>query len=398
MRPRSLRWLGPAITVVGLSVALVYFRHTLPDPVEVWHAVAAANRWWLALATAAQFGSMVMFAQQQRCLLAAFGGSMSGGQAIRLTYARTAISIALPAGAAISGAFALRQFRARGADIGAAAAVVVLSGVQAVAALVVIYLAWFVSVGVSGPVGWARVLVPASTVALIVVAVVFLAYLRRRSAALRPHRIPRQAGPPQPPARRRFALLDVAASALDSAASLSVRNWLAGTGYAIANWAGDVLCLLAVAHALGLGLGVVPIVGAYLAVQVVRQIPFTPGGIGLVEAALLVTLVAAGATNDTAAAVVLTYRLLSCWTVAPIGLLAWIGLRRTPAPPDGPPTTGVTRTALAVVDGDRATSDGSGPPARTVHYGAVRPSPLSRSDSRTSRPHGPRSRGRDATR
>src|SRR4051812_4297556 len=193
MRPRSARWLGPAVTVVALVVAVVYFRHTLPDPGQVWQAVTAGQRWWLALAAAVQFASMVMFALQQRRLLVAFGGSMSLRQSIRLTFARTAISIVLPAGAAISGAFALRQLRARGADTGAAAAIVVLSGVQATGALVVIYLAWFVSVGVSGPIGWARVAVPASTVAVIMAGVGFLAYLRRRAASVdHPHRIPRQ--------------------------------------------------------------------------------------------------------------------------------------------------------------------------------------------------------------
>jgi len=407
MRTRSVRWLGPTVTVVGLVVAVVYFRHTLPDPAQVWQAVTAGQRWWLALAAAVQFASMVMFALQQRRLLVAFGGSMSLRQSIRLTFARTAISIALPAGAAISGAFALRQLRARGADTGAAAAIVVLSGVQAIGALVVIYLAWFVSVGVSGPIGWARVAVPASTVALILAGVGFLAYLRRRAAAGdRPHRIPRPAGAATAGfsnrlRRRWFALVDLAANALESAASLSPRDWLAGTGYAMANWAGDVLCLVAVAHALRLELGVVPIVGAYLAVQVVRQIPFTPGGIGLVEAALLVTLVAAGATNDTAAAVVLTYRLLSCWAIAPIGLLAWLGLRATPAPPSDPPTAtppAPARPSLVAVDGDRGPADAIAPPTRRVHYGVPRPSPAGRSDARASRPRGPTSRGPGAAR
>jgi uncharacterized protein (TIRG00374 family) len=99
----------------------------------------------------------------------------------------------------------------------------------------------------------------------------------------------------------------------------------------MANVAADVACLLAVAHAFGLGLPIIAIVGAYLAVQIVRQLPITPGGIGLVEAGLLVALVTAGGRNTTAAAVVLIYRLLSCWLVAPVGLVAWIGLRAVPA-------------------------------------------------------------------
>jgi uncharacterized protein (TIRG00374 family) len=100
------------------------------------------------------------------------------------------------------------------------------------------------------------------------------------------------------------------------------------------NWLFDVACLLAVGRAFGLPVNAVKIVGAYLVVQLIRQIPLTPGGVGMVEASLLLSLVAAGATSDTAAAVVLTYRLLSCWLIAPIGLLSWFTLR---ANPDRPP-------------------------------------------------------------
>jgi uncharacterized membrane protein YbhN (UPF0104 family) len=121
--------------------------------------------------------------------------------------------------------------------------------------------------------------------------------------------------------------VEVASGAIRHAASLSVRDWAAGGAAALANWLLDVVCLVATAHAFGLTIGVVQIVGVYLAIQLVRQIPLTPGGVGVVEASLLVALVALGATSGTAAAVVLTYRLLSSWLIAPIGLLAWIGLR-----------------------------------------------------------------------
>jgi lysylphosphatidylglycerol synthase-like protein len=61
----------------------------------------------------------------------------------------------------------------------------------------------------------------------------------------------------------------------------------------------------------------------YLAVQVVRQVPLTPGGIGVIEVSLLAGLVSAGAAQVTAAGAVLAYRLLSCWFIIPAGWLAW---------------------------------------------------------------------------
>ena len=66
--------------------------------------------------------------------------------------------------------------------------------------------------------------------------------------------------------------------------------------------------------------------------QLVRQIPATPGRIGVIEASLILALGAAGAGQAPAAAAVLIYRLLSCWTVLPIGLLCWTA-PKSPIPP-----------------------------------------------------------------
>ena len=388
------RWVGPMVAVVGISVAAVFLRNALPNPAEVWQTLKAADGWWLALAAAAQFASMVMFAQQQRLLLGSFGVSMPINRAIGLTYARTAISIAMPAGAAIASGFALRQFRLRGADAGTAAAVIVLSGVQSLAALVVVYLAWFATVGIAGAAGWIGMTVAAFAAAAIAAVVGLLSRFRRmRDTGTGSPTGRRQIATPA--ARRRwpwiFATLDLAAGSWHRAASMSPRDWAAGGGYAMANWLGDLVCLIAAAHALGLGLGIVPIVGAYLAVQVIRQIPLTPGGIGLIEASLLVALVAAGATHGTAAAVVLTYRLLSCWIVAPIGLLAWAGLRAAPTPvvADG----GKYTQHSVRPTNRRVLSEGTSRP-RTFHYGRKRMSPVSqaRADPRRRHSHGPRTR------
>ena len=68
----------------------------------------------------------------------------------------------------------------------------------------------------------------------------------------------------------------------------------------------------------------------YLTVQIVRQIPLTPGGLGVIEISLLAGLVSAGAGEAAAAATVLVYRLLSCWLIIPVGLLGWLLLRRPP--------------------------------------------------------------------
>ncbi|MFC4466575.1 YbhN family protein [Streptomyces xiangluensis] len=71
--------------------------------------------------------------------------------------------------------------------------------------------------------------------------------------------------------------------------------------------------LVAVGLALGLPVSPLHIVVAYLAATVAVALIPTPGGIGSVEAALIVALVAAGGPAAVATAVVLAYRIITVW-------------------------------------------------------------------------------------
>ena len=314
------RYVGAALGVGALALTVVLHRGPLLHPGDVLHALAIADRWWLFLAAAAQFASLAAFGEQQRYLLKKFCGAMSLGRSVAVTLARTSISVSVPGGPAVSTAYAIRQFRSRGASSGAAAAVTVLAGLQGLGTLLLVYLAWFSTVGLTG--GYSSGLRTAAIAAgVLLAAILGLRWLRGRTQI--GGRIRALAS------RWRWstAVVDVATGAVRHAASLSARDWAAGGLAALANWLLDVACLVATARAFGLEVGVVQVVGAYLAIQLVRQIPLTPGGVGVVEASLLVALVALGATSGTAAAVVLIYRLLSTWLLVPIGLLAWAGLR-----------------------------------------------------------------------
>ncbi|MER6960824.1 MULTISPECIES: lysylphosphatidylglycerol synthase transmembrane domain-containing protein [unclassified Streptomyces] len=89
---------------------------------------------------------------------------------------------------------------------------------------------------------------------------------------------------------------------------------------ALALWGGSLAFpvlqaagLAAVGHALGLPVPVAHMVVAYLAATVAVALIPTPGGIGSVEAALIVALVAAGGPVAVATAVVLAYRIITVW-------------------------------------------------------------------------------------
>ncbi|SNY23974.1 lysylphosphatidylglycerol synthase transmembrane domain-containing protein [Paractinoplanes atraurantiacus] len=321
MRRYVLRAAG---AIVGAAVVLGLLHDRVPDPGEMKAALAAADRRWLAVAVLAQTLSQAAFAGQQRTLLAALTVRISRRGALAIAYTRSAMSSVLPAGSAVSAAFAVREYKRHGASTATAATAMVLSGLASVLGITVL------CAGVLG--GFSR-----PWHALLLVA----------AAAL-------TTGVPL--LLRRFG----------EARRMGLRRWSLTVGCAMLNWLLDLGCLVAVTHALDLPVPAHQLATVYLTVQAVRQIPLTPGGIGLIEASLLSGLLAAGAPQAGAAAVVLAYRVISFWLVLPLGLAAYLRLRRLTLGPGrptvsartgcGPP--GSSRTARRSVLGRRGPTSG----------------------------------------
>ena len=109
----AIRWVAIGL---GLVIIVLALWGRLPDPAQVSTALELADTGWLLVALAAELISMAMFARQQRRLLTAFGVTMPRHRALALAYSRSAISISVPAGSAVSAAYAFRQFRTDGAS------------------------------------------------------------------------------------------------------------------------------------------------------------------------------------------------------------------------------------------------------------------------------------------
>ncbi|HKS51522.1 MAG TPA: lysylphosphatidylglycerol synthase domain-containing protein [Pseudonocardiaceae bacterium] len=90
------------------------------------------------------------------------------------------------------------------------------------------------------------------------------------------------------------------------------RDWTAATGFALLNWTFDASCLAACAAALNMHELTLPLLlVAYTAGMASSGLSQAPGGIGVVEAALVVALVAGGIPAVAALPAVLLYRLIS---------------------------------------------------------------------------------------
>jgi uncharacterized membrane protein YbhN (UPF0104 family) len=300
---------GAGVTVVALDS----LRGKLPSFDDVAQAAGQVRLPWLMAAAAAVLVSINLFARLQERLLKAYGVAVPHRRMVALAYSRSAISFTLPGGSVLSTAYAYREYRRHGADQRTAATVVLLAGVVSAVALA----------------------------ALAASGMAFGEFLDERPVSW---------GPWAPWTAGAVAVAGLALTARWMVVkSVPLRHWVPALGSAVANWGTDLLCLFFALRAFGVSVSVVGIAVLYVVTQLVRQIPLTPGGIGVVEATLLTGLVSLGADAALAAGGVLAYRLLSFWLVVPVGLTSWLWTRTHPShgPSTVPAATGTRASALA---------------------------------------------------
>jgi len=113
---------------------------------------------------------------------------------------------------------------------------------------------------------------------------------------------------------------------------LKERGWAFVFFMATLNWVANIACLALAIMAVG---SPVPWSGLILAWSVgvgAGSFGLTPGGVGVVEAALAAALVAAGVHAPEAVAAVLVYRLISFWLVDAVGWMLYVTTRKRGRP------------------------------------------------------------------
>lgn len=104
-------------------------------------------------------------------------------------------------------------------------------------------------------------------------------------------------------------------------------DWKRALAATVGRWAFDYATLLAALAAVGSSPRPSLVLLAFCAAQILAQVPFTPGGLGFVEAGLTATLALAGVSAQDALVATFAYRLFSYWLMLPVGLGA-LGVHR----------------------------------------------------------------------
>ncbi|HEX4864553.1 MAG TPA: lysylphosphatidylglycerol synthase transmembrane domain-containing protein [Acidimicrobiales bacterium] len=274
-----------------------------------FHVLDHLRWWWLPVVLASEALSLTSFSMLQRRLLRAGEVKISGLEMLRISVAANAISGSLPGGAAWSTPWSWRQLRQHGADRRLATWVVVAAGVLSSLALFLFVIVGTELAGDYGPVASLRWVSRALAVIAVTGAVLWLVASSRLRQRL--------------PSSRFGGFYDRL-----RVARLSRSGWAVSMLLALANWLLDLACLIACIAAVGARIDWRSVVVVYALTQLIAVLPFTPGGLGVVETGLAALLVSYGAPTTSAIATVVLYRAITFWALVPTGWVVWWRISR----------------------------------------------------------------------
>lgn len=132
-------------------------------------------------------------------------------------------------------------------------------------------------------------------------------------------------------------------------------------GLATANWLLDAAALWVALTAFGPSPGIVGLMVAYGLANVMASVPISPGGLGVIEAVLIPTLVGFGTPRAQASIGVIAYRLVNFWMPIPVGAASYVAVQQATG---GANDEGFRAEVNHQVERPDATTDGPEPPAR----------------------------------
>ncbi len=321
---------GVLIVAAALLVFLVVGQRSL---ITASVGVLGHLKWtWLLAAVPLEWVSMTALARMQGRLLTAGDAPVRPLPILATVYAGNAISATVPlAGPQMGVVFAFRRFKQLGVDGAVVAWTLVVAGlISSLAAALMLTVGAVLTgndvVAVTGAVG-----------GVVAVAIGGLAMVAVRCSAVRRAVEPPAAWILARARRRRGRPGDDPAAIIAGvvgrlrAVRLPPAGWAMVTLAAVLNWLADAGVLAASLAAVGAPVPWRGLLLAYAVGTAASSVSVTPGGLGVAETALALSLMGVGVRHPLALAAALVYRFVSFWLVVSVGWLAYVLLRRGPA-------------------------------------------------------------------
>lgn len=318
-----LRW-GLVLGFLALfTVELVLGRQALASALS---ELRAPRPGWFVAALLAELAAMATYARMQRRLLLSGGLRVPLRRELALTYAAHSLNETLPGGPAFSTRLNYQQMRRFGATPALASWCIALSGILSTAALAVITAV--AALAAHGTPPWLTL--AGMAVGAVAVTVGLRRVTRRPDILL---------GAARPALRRLNRLrrrdaddgLDRLRAFLRElrGARLSAGHGTAAAVYALLNWLLDAACLWLCLHAVtDQEISGFQLLLAFCAGMAAGTLTIVPGGLGVIDNALILGLLAGGLGTSTAIAAVVLYRLINLGVVTGAGWITWLVIRR----------------------------------------------------------------------
>jgi uncharacterized membrane protein YbhN (UPF0104 family) len=288
---------------------------------------------WVAVAAACELVSFLAYATAQRQLARAAGHRISVGWLASLAVSAQALNNFLPAGYVMANLFNFRQLRRRHLAAPVTGWLLLMSSVLYIGALALLALIGSEIPGGNEGVASSdlRLAALALLAALLLAVAGGLLLVRSREARrvvlaaldLLVRRVSQQPGTAEAVARRVLARL--------GEVRVSKRTVAAAGGLFVLGWVADAACLVSALLAIGATPPWNELLLAYCGAQLASFLPMTPGGLGVVEGTLALTLAGTGSGAAHVLAAVLLYRAISYWATLPSGAFGYLALRRSAA-------------------------------------------------------------------
>jgi putative heme transporter len=329
-RPRRTLWrLLNLVVILGSLASLAWLVAAQHDELgKAIAGVAHARLKAVLFAVLCERASMIAYARVQVRLLRAGRQRLTLSDAVGIVFAGNALSVTVPiAGPGLAVAFIYRELDRHKIKHHAAAFALAVSGVLSTVSLMVIVATGLLVSGntVAALLGLVPAVAVVGGIAAVLLGLRIPAWRHRleriAAGAIRvARRLRRKSG--EPPET-------VVASALRQLAELHLRrrDWVRVVVLTFLNWLGDAACLTLSIRAAGLTCPFRDLLLVWSAGQAAGGISFTPGGVGIVEAALIAAMVGVGLPAAGAAVAVMIYRLISLWLLLLVGWIFYLIIR-----------------------------------------------------------------------
>lgn len=308
-------WRRLLFTCLAVAAVAIIVTWQWPTIVRSFDVLGTANLGWLALAAAAEAGSLVAFGISRRTLLRANGGRIRLRTVMAVTYASQALSQSIPfAGAELAVVYSYRQFRRFGLDAPTTSWALTVSWMCSTASLALLLLSGAIAnpaaTGTAlGFAGAALYLLPPAAV-LLALRFTRVRRVLHRVLAWVASGLKRMFGKPERGADGLEEFLDEV-----SRTTLPASQYALAFVTAIGNFALDCAALALSIAAMGQPVPWGSLLLVYGAGVTAGSTGLTPGGFLLVELTMSAALTASGVPGAKAIAAVLAYRVVNFWLV-----------------------------------------------------------------------------------